>query len=149
MKDVFVNIKGIYRADGEQSTAELFTRGRMCEKDGHYYVMYQESETTGFDGCKTSLKIEQQQNRVTMERRGDATAYLVLHKGMRNIGRYHFYDSEMDIGVYASEVDIDFHPNGGRLKLSYSLDMNSSLISENELEIEVSPDEAAGKDVTE
>ena len=44
----------------------------------------------------------------------------------------------MEIGVYTDSMDCSFNDAGGNLHLRYTLDMNSALMSENELEISVS-----------
>ena len=45
-KDVSIRIKGVYTVDADQTTAELFTIGSMYKKNEHYYITYNESETT-------------------------------------------------------------------------------------------------------
>ena len=49
-KDVLIDIKGIYRQDGEQDQVELVTTGSYYKRNGDYYIAYDESEMTGFDG---------------------------------------------------------------------------------------------------
>ena len=136
-KDVSIRIKGVYTSDEDQSTAELFTLGSLYKKNDHYYITYKESETTGFDGCTTTMKIEAP-DRVTLTRRGSSTSHLVLQKGIRNVGRYDMMGNPMEIGVYTDSLESSIGVCGGDLRLHYTLDMNSSLMSENELEISVS-----------
>lgn len=135
-KDVSIRIKGVYTADADQTTTELFTLGRMYKKNEHYYITYDESETTGFEGCTTTVKLEIP-DRVTLIRRGSSNSQLVLQKGVRNIGRYDMLGSPMEIGVYTDSIDFAFGDAGGDLRLRYTLDMNSAFMSENELEISV------------
>ncbi|MGI5855063.1 MAG: DUF1934 domain-containing protein [Candidatus Merdivicinus sp.] len=136
-KDVSIRIKGVYTVDADQTTAELFTVGSMYKKNEHYYITYDESETTGFEGCTTTVKIEAP-DRVTLIRRGSSSSHLVLQKGRRNVGSYDMMGNPMEIGVYTDSMDCSFTDAGGDLRLRYTLDMNSSLMSENELEISVS-----------
>lgn len=136
-KDVSIRIKGVYTVDADQTTAELFTVGSMYKKNENYYITYNESETTGYEGCVTTVKIEAP-DRVTLIRRGASSSHLVLQRGVRNIGRYEMMGNPMEIGVYTDSMDCSFGDQGGALHLRYTLDMNSSLMSENELEISVS-----------
>ena len=136
-KDVSIRIKGVYTADEDQTTAELFTVGSLYKKNDHYYINYKESETTGFERSTTTVKIEAP-DRVTMIRRGSSNSHLVLQKGMRNVGSYDMLGNYMEIGVYTDSMDCSFNDAGGNLHLRYTLDMNSALMSENELEISVS-----------
>ena len=68
-KDVLIEIKGVYRQDGEEDSVELFTTGSYYKRNGHYYIAYDESEVTGFEGSRTVLKVEES-GRVTLTRSG-------------------------------------------------------------------------------
>lgn len=134
-QDVNISIRGVYTAEEESTTTELFTVGSLCKKNGHYYITYKETETTGFDGCTTTMKVEDE--RVTVIRRGPTTSHLVLQKGVRNVGRYEMMGNPLEIGVFTDGLESTIGENGGSLHLKYTMDMNSALLSENELEISV------------
>lgn len=134
---VSISMKGYYEAD-EDSVVELFTDGMMYHRDGITMLTYEESETTGFQGSTTTLKIERN-GRVTLTRKGSANSHLVLQKGVRHVGSYNVYGGSMEIGVYANEVDCNITEEGGSLRLVYTLDMNTSMFSRNELSIDVRP----------
>ena len=136
-KDVMIHIKGVYTVENDQTTAELFTEGKMYKKNNHTYLTYQESEITGYEGCTTTLKIEDQ-GRVTMTRNGSTSSHLVLQPGIRNIGRYTVYGNPMEIGVFAENLEWKLTDDSASLHMAYTLDMNSILMSENELFIDVS-----------
>ena len=53
-----ITIKGTQFADNEQDSVELTTVGRLYRRGEAYYICYNESEATGFDGAKTTLKVE-------------------------------------------------------------------------------------------
>lgn len=134
-KDVLIKIKGVYSVDGEKTTEELFTNGKMYNKNNCTYLTYKESETTGFEGCSTTLKIENG-GRVTVMRTGNTSSHLILQPGIRNIGRYTVCGSQMEIGVFAENLECEITENTAKLHMAYSLDMNSVLMSENELFID-------------
>ena len=134
---VSISMKGCYEAD-EDSVVELFTDGMMYHRDGITMLTYEESETTGFQGSTTTLKIERN-GRVTLTRKGSANSHLVLQKCVRHVGSYNVYGGSMEIGVYANEVDCNITEEGGSLRLVYTLDMNTSMFSRNELSIDVRP----------
>ena len=47
-KKILLTIIGSHRGvDGENSTIELITEGRLFRKDGIYYIEYEESEISG------------------------------------------------------------------------------------------------------
>ena len=50
----------------KEEFVELMTRGSLVLKGGSYYVTYRETETTGYEGCTTTLKIAADGSRVAM-----------------------------------------------------------------------------------
>lgn len=143
---VSISIKGIYHPDGdnEPSEAELITDGYMYRLGKHWYVTYVETETTGYEGCITTLKVaaddsDESGNVVTLTRKGDASSHLIMQRGVRTLGSYNVFGNTMEIGVYTDDMEYEFGENGGRFHLHYTLDMNTNLLSENELTIEVTP----------
>ncbi len=138
-KDVFIKIKGVQQVDDEQDVTELFTQGSFYKKNNNYYITYDESETTGFSGSKTTLKVEGN-DKVTLMRSGSVKSHLIIENGLRNVGHYGTHEGDMMIGVYTKSIDSSLSDNGGDLYFSYALDINSSLISENEVFINVKAD---------
>ena len=72
----------------KEEFVELMTRGSFVLKGGSYYVTYRETETTGYEGCTTTLKIAADGSRVAMLRfgkGGGAGTQLVIEKGRRNL----------------------------------------------------------------
>ncbi|MFZ2539182.1 MAG: DUF1934 domain-containing protein [Oscillospiraceae bacterium] len=135
-KDVFITIKGIQTVDDEKDTTELFTQGNFYKKDDSYYITYDESEATGFQGSTTTLKVEGN-DKVTLIRSGSTRSHLIAQNGERNIGHYGTTEGNLAIGVYTKQINANLDENGGDLFFSYSLDINSHLISENEVYINI------------
>ena len=135
-KDVLINIRGIQTADGESDVTELFTQGLLYRRRDSYYITYEESETTGFAGCRTTVRVDGP-DRVSLIRHGPARTSLTVERGVRNIGFYGTQQGELLIGVSGSQVDVALDDTGGTLYFRYSLDVNSSLISENEVYVDV------------
>lgn len=136
-KDVWIHIKGLLRDDeDEEDKTELYTQGSYYKKNGSYYITYEESETTGFAGCRTVLKVDGG-NKVSLVRHGDSRSHLMIERGERNVGYYNTGVGELMIGVSAHEIDVKLDDRGGQLYFSYSLDVNSTHISDNEVFISV------------
>ncbi|MEG0692101.1 MAG: DUF1934 domain-containing protein [Oscillospiraceae bacterium] len=135
-KDVFITIKGIQKVDDEKDTTELFTQGNFYKKNNNYYITYDESEATGFQGSTTTLKVEGN-DKVTLIRSGTTRSHLIVQNGERNIGHYGTAEGNLAIGVYTKQIKSSLDDNGGDLFFSYSLDINSNLISENEVYINI------------
>lgn len=57
MKEILVTVKSIQRdAEGQDTELEIFSSGRYYEKNGAKYIMYEETETIGVEGVKTTIK---------------------------------------------------------------------------------------------
>lgn len=136
-KDVRITIKGTQYFDDEKDSIELTTLGRLYRKNGIYYLSYDESEATGFEGSKTTLKIEGE-NRVTMNRFGEQNrSQLIIEKGKRHQCFYDTGFGAVTLGISGSEIEGKMGDDGGHLKVRYTLDINASNASENELQVDV------------
>lgn len=135
-KDVLISIKGIYKNDEDQDVVEMFTTGTYYKKNGDYYISYKESGATGFEGSRTTLRVEQE-DRVTMQRSGPARSQLIIERGVRHQCHYDTGMGDMMIGVLGGSIRSTLGDCGGNLHFNYSLDINSLLTSENELYIHV------------
>lgn len=58
MKEVLVSVKSVQRdIDGQDQVVELVSPGTYAERNGVYYIRYDESSVTGLEGVKTTIKI--------------------------------------------------------------------------------------------
>ena len=125
----------------KEEFVELMTRGSFVLKGGNYYVTYRETETTGYEGCTTTLKIAADGSRVAMLRfgkGGGAGTQLLIEKGRRNLCHYETGFGSMTLGVTADEIDCQLTEKGGTARFAYLLDADSAeLVSRNRLEVTV------------
>jgi len=135
-KDVLISIKGIYSSEDDQDVVELFTTGQYYKKDGCYYICYEESQATGFEGSKTTLKVEQEKM-VTLNRSGTANSQLIVEQGVRHQCHYDVGCGDLMVGVLGSRIKSSLTDEGGDLQVKYSLDINSMYASENEMYIQI------------
>ena len=59
--DQFDN-EGVIREE-DRDHIELMTRGSFTKKNGSYYISYKETQTIGFEGCTTTIKIAEDGSR--------------------------------------------------------------------------------------
>lgn len=135
MKDVWICIKGVSDVDGDRDEIELFTTGQYYKEDNEYYICYDETEATGFEGSRTTLRVGG--GRVTMQRDGSANAQLVVEQGVRHQCHYDAGYGDMMIGVSGVRIHSDLSDSGGELAFHYSLDVNSLHASDNEMYVNV------------
>ena len=137
-KDVMISIKGISNANQNEDVVELLTSGLFYRGDNSFLLSYNESETTGFAGHKTTLKIEDK--RVIMNRTGKTNSQLVVEKGCRHQCNYDTGYGSITVGVSGIEISSTLSDEGGEVDFSYEMDINTALACENRVIIKVEPD---------
>lgn len=130
---IFLNIK--QTSDGITDESELFTRGEFRYHNGSYFIDYDESEATGYEGSHAQLKIDE--NMMTMTRTGTTFSGLVFEDGVRHFCHYGTEYGECMVGITTHELHNSLNENGGDIHLRYSIDVNSGLMTENEISIRV------------
>ncbi|MBQ8568034.1 MAG: DUF1934 domain-containing protein [Oscillospiraceae bacterium] len=137
MKKVMITMKSIQIADNDRSESELVTEGTYyVTEDGTHKICYDESEATGYEGSTTVLTCIGNKY-ASMERRGTAPALLIIEKDKKHHCHYGTPFGEFMVGVYAHKIDNRLDEQGGDLYFRYTLDVNSTFISDNEIYIKV------------
>ena len=141
MKDIMLKITGRqYEGDKPQEKMEFVTEGKMYERGGATYLIYDESEFSGFPGCKTSLKL--MGDHVRMKRTGDdleTGTVMEFESGKRFTSKYETPYGIMDMEILTDRVDNNLTENGtGNVDIDYHVSLDGALEGRNELRIEVS-----------
>ena len=139
-KDVTLKITGIQTGpDMEEDRTELVTEGCMYKRGNAFYLVYDEGELTGFEGCKTSLKVDG--NKVKVKRFGENVGIdtgIEFEKGRRYCG---FYDTPlgmMEIEVLTTDIRNTLNFNApGNVNIDYDISLKGLLEGKNRLSIEV------------
>ena len=137
-EDYAITIKG-HQVYGDEDMGEicLSALGTYRERDGARFILYKEYDEEDARAFRMAmLKVEP--GVVTMSRSGSSTR-LILEKGRRHHCLYDTEFGSLTVGIYTSQLDVDLGENGGTLEIAYTLDVDSSLSSQNRLYIEVSP----------
>lgn len=137
MKKVMITMKSVQIADNDRAESELVTEGTYhVTEDGTHEICYEESEATGYEGSTTVLTCIGNRY-ASMERRGTAPAHLIIEKDKKHHCHYGTPYGEFMVGVYAHKIDNRLDGQGGDLYFKYTLDVNSTFISDNEIYINV------------
>lgn len=135
-KEVIISIKGIQRVEGQEEITELMTVGNLYRKRDSYYLSYDETEATGYEGSRTTLKLDDE-TRVTLLRTQPYRSQLIVEKGRRHQCCYGSEFGDLLIGVLGASISSTLTESGGDVRFTYSLDINTELASENEVYINV------------
>ena len=139
-ENYLITIKGTMEQRGDTDTVELMTRGSLVHKDGAYYIVYKETETTGYEGCTTTVKVAEDARKVSMLRFGKQSSQLIIEKGTRHLCHNETGYGSIPLGVAADEIVQELGPEGGHARFSYVLDSgNEELISHNLVQVTVTP----------
>ena len=113
-----ITIKGTMEQRGDSDTVELMTRGNLVHKENAYYIVYKETETTGYAGCTTTVKVAEDARRVSMTRFGKNHSQLIIEKGTRHLCHYETGYGAVSLGVAADTIEHALTEQGGRLRFS-------------------------------
>ena len=130
-----ISIIGTQEVDGEKDTVEVMTNGDLVTKNGTTYISYREYSNDNPNIYSHNLIKIESDEKVTIIRKGETESRLILEKGKRHQCFYKTVAGSLVIGIFTDEVNIDLSEKGGSLSLSYSIDFNSDLVSNNEFKI--------------
>ena len=137
-RDVVLSIRGRqHYGDQEPETIELVTEGTMELRDGGWDITYEESELTGLEGTKTTVKLDGKT--VTLIRTGTFPSHMLFSEDERHVGLYQTpIGQDMTIATHTSHVCNTVGENGGRLVIDYTVEVDNSLMGEHHFEMVVS-----------
>ncbi len=131
--NIIFNLK--QTADGNTDSSELFTKGGYTQMDGSYYIDYDETEATGYEGSHVQLQVSD--NVVTMTRTGMNFSNLIFENGKRHYCHYGTEFGECMVGISTTEMKNELSADGGKIYVKYTIDVNAGLMLTNEITIKV------------
>lgn len=136
IKDVLITIVGEQGFEDQNDKIELITDGKFGFKDGSYYISYDDNRMTETPSAsKTIMYIKE--NSVLIQRTGDFQSRMVVEKGVRNACLYSTPHGNLTLSIFGKKVESNLNENGGSLDLSYTIDANSRLLSNNKVKISI------------
>lgn len=131
-----ITLKSVQSTDYDRDETELITSGSYEIEGDTYTISYDETEATGFDGSKTMLTCWGNK-KVSMDRTGEAESHLIIEKAKKHHCHYGTPFGEFMVGIYTHAIENNLTPEGGKLYLKYTVDINSSYISDNEIYVSI------------
>jgi uncharacterized beta-barrel protein YwiB (DUF1934 family) len=135
VKDVIISVTGNQKIDNDTAVIELHTEGKLCRKNGVYYIIYKESEVTGMEGTTTMLKMEDKI--VTIVRKGKVNSQMVFEEGKKNVSYYDTSLGAFSMGIFTTKSSVDIDDDGGIVTLKYKVEINSQTAGNNFFDIKV------------
>jgi uncharacterized beta-barrel protein YwiB (DUF1934 family) len=132
-----MTLKSIQRDAKDKTVSELNTEiDYATDGNGGFVIAYEESETTGMEGSRMQIRVTAD-NTVYINRTGNFQTDLVVCAGQKYFSNYETPFGEFMVGVKAQFVRSFLTENGGHLALRYTVDANSTLLSDNEIIVDV------------
>lgn len=133
-KDVWLSITSTQRFEGcDVDKVDLVTAAKMYQRRGKYYIVYEESELTGWEGSRTTVRLNGKEAAVI--RNGSCPSELLFSENERHVGLYQTPYGAMTISTHTSNLHNTVSMNGGHLVIDYTLEVDNSLVGENHLEM--------------
>lgn len=133
--NILISLTSIQWQDDEKSETELLTKASCHRENGCYVISYEDTSATGFEGSVTTIQVDDNRN-ASIIRRGTANSALTLEMGKKHYCQYGTPYGNLQIGVFTHTIDNELE-NEGRLYLKYTLDLNSSYLSDNEIILKI------------
>lgn len=136
IEPVIISVEGTQRFIGEEKqTVQIVTEGLMKTVGDTVYLSYEESEVTGMEGTTTTFAVEK--DHVTLTRTGSVESEMIFEKGKKNVSLYNMGFGALTIGVKARRLKNELGPDGGRLEISYGIEIEEQAHGLNSFIIDV------------
>ncbi len=138
MNNVIIDIKGKQKYVGskEWDVTEFSTEGILEKTENGYRIVYDESDMIGAENVKSEVVIEDG-IKAEISRTGPVSTRMTVEKGKRHSCFYSTPQGDFTIGIFGESVSTRLRESKGEIYLSYTIDVNSSLVSENKMEIKI------------
>ena len=136
-ENAIISLKTIQNVEGqdEPNEIELQTKGTFAEKNGKFYIIYEESELTGFEDTTTTIKVSD--DSVSMTRKGKFSSKMVFKRGEKRLCTYNTPYGVIPVGVNPICLESRLNQNGGDVDIEYILDIDNSEYLKNRLKLSV------------
>ena len=138
-ENAMIYLKTLQNIDNEVNEIELQTKGRFLQKDGKYYISYEESEMTGFEDTITTIKVTG--DAVCMTRKGKYNSRMVFKKGEKYLCSYNTPYGSIPVGVNPITLENNLGEDGGKFNIEYILDIDNRDYLKNRLDLTITTSE--------
>lgn len=107
------------RQGDEKDEIKFDTVGGYYERDGKFYITYQEHKDMGMGDSRVVLKVEP--DTITMRRMGDFGTVMVYKKNEITEFLYHVPFGELNLKIKTISITNELTKSGGKLRFCYDL----------------------------
>lgn len=125
-ESVIISVDSSQKFIGEEKQSiQIVTDGTMHIDGDTTYISYEESEISGMEGATTTFEVKK--DHVVLRRSGSVESKMVFEKGKKDVSLYNVGFGAMTIGVQARRLKNELGPEGGRLEISYGIEIGDQI----------------------
>ena len=134
-KDVLVSIKGTQFMDGEDDSVEIITAGTCYEKNGKWYVLYDEEQEEMHAVTHNRVKI--QPNKIEVTKKGLVESQMIYEYGKKHLCNYLTPMGLIVLGITTTSLSVTEEDGKLGAVIEYALEMNGQHVASCRLEMNV------------
>ncbi|HEE9844753.1 DUF1934 domain-containing protein [Clostridium perfringens] len=104
---------------GEKEKIEVVTVGEFSINGEEFIATYDETEISGMEGTKTTLKIKG--DKVVLHREGTTSTKMEFQKDNTQVALYNTPYGMLELKTSTKELDLDVNEKGGNISIKYHL----------------------------
>ncbi|MBR5740505.1 MAG: DUF1934 domain-containing protein [Firmicutes bacterium] len=118
---------------------EFITDGRLYQRNGYCYLIYDESEISGMEGLKTTLRFNDKSLKMKRTGKDGPQSELYFEEGRRFSSNYMTPEGSLGIEVLTTAVRnlVDKEAGKGRLDVEYDVSLDGMAEGRNKLTIDL------------
>ena len=138
-KEVLIHVRGLQTmdADGEQEPLEIVVPGQYYFRNGSHYLRYEEIMEDFAEPTVNYIKISPKGMEV--RKKGVVNVHMVFEQGKKNMTYYTTPYGTIEMGIAATNLNLEENDSGLNMKVDYALDMNQEHVADCYLAIKAQP----------
>ena len=138
-KEVLIHVSGLQTmdADGDQEPIEIVVPGQYYFRNGSHYLRYEEILEDFAEPTINYIKISPKGMEV--RKKGVVNVHMVFEQGKKNMTYYTTPYGTIEMGIAATNLDLEENDSGLNMKVDYALDMNQEHVADCYLAIKAQP----------
>lgn len=138
-KEVLIHVRGLQTidADGDQEPVEIVVPGQYYFRNGSHYLRYEEILEDFSEPTINYIKISPKGMEV--RKKGVVNVHMVFEQGKKNMTYYTTPYGTIEMGIAATNMNLEENDGSLDMKVDYALDMNQEHVADCYLAIKAQP----------
>ena len=138
-KEVLIHVSGLQTmdAEGDQEPIEIVVPGEYYFRNGSHYLRYEEILEDFAEPTINYIKISPKG--MDVRKKGVVNVHMVFEQGKKNMTYYTTPYGTIEMGIAATNLNLEENDSGLNMKVDYALDMNQEHVADCYLAIKAQP----------